>query len=151
MDAYSNYEKFILVGDFNAEELEPCFNNVLYHCDAKNVVKEKTCFKIMDNPRCIDLFPANSYRKSQNTTTVCTGLSDFHKMTITVIKSRFQKAKPKEVLYRDDMNFVEKDFKSELRTQLEHAEIKEYEIKEYETFESILLTIFNKHAPCKKK
>ena len=61
-------------------------------------------------------------------------MSDFHKMTITVLKYTFQKAKPKEVLYRDYRNFVEKDCKSELKPQLEHAEI-----KEYETFESIFL------------
>ena len=70
-DAYSDYEKFLLVGDFNAEKLEPCFNNFLYHCDAKNLVKDKTCFKSIDNPSCIDLFLTNSYRSFQNTTTVC--------------------------------------------------------------------------------
>ena len=146
LDAYSNYEKFLLVGDFNAEESEPCLNNFLYHCDAKNLVKEKTCFKSIDNPSCIDLFLTNSYRSFQHTTTVCTGLSDFHKMTITVLKSTFQKAKPKEILYRDYRNFVETDFKTELKIQLEHAEI-----KEYETFENIFLTVLNKHAPCKIK
>ena len=49
-------------------------------------------------------------------------------------------------MYRDDRNFVENYFKSELKTQLEHTEI-----KEHETFESTFLTILNKHAPCKKK
>ena len=135
-----------MVGDFNAEETEHCLNNFLYHCDAKNLVKEKTCFKGIDNPSCIDLFLTHSYRSFQNTTTVCTGLSDFHKMTTTVLKATFQKAKPKEVLYGDYRNFVENHFKSELKTQLEHIEI-----KEYETFESIFLTVLNKHAPCKIK
>ena len=140
LDTYSDYEKFLLVEDFNAEESEPCLNNFLYHCDEKNLVKEKTCFKSIDNPSCIDLFLTNSYRSFQNTTTVCTGLSDFNKMTITLLKSTFQKAKPKEVLYRDYRNFVENDFKSELKIQLEHAEI-----KEFETFESIFLTVLNKY------
>ena len=146
LDTYSDYEKFLLIGDFNAEETEPCLSNFLYHCDAKNLAKEKTCFKSIDNPSCIDLFITNSYRSFQHTTTVCTGLSDFYKMTITVLKSTFQKAKPKEVLYRNYRNFVENDFKSELKTQLEHTEI-----EEYEAFESIFLTVLNKHAPCKKK
>ena len=67
-------------------------------------------------------------------------------MTITVLKATFQKTNPKEVLYRDYRNFVENDIKSELKTQLEHVEI-----EEYETFESIFLTVLNKHAPCKIK
>ena len=59
---YSSYEKFLLVGDFNAEESEPCLNNFLYHRHAKNLVKEKICFKSINNPSCIDMFLTNSYR-----------------------------------------------------------------------------------------
>ena len=51
-----------IVGDFNAEDSEPCLKNFLYQYDAKNIVKQKTCFKSTDNPSCIDLFLTNSYR-----------------------------------------------------------------------------------------
>ena len=50
LDAYSDYDKYLLVGAFNAEESEPCFNNSFYHCDSKYLAMEKTCCKIIDNP-----------------------------------------------------------------------------------------------------
>ena len=46
---------FMLVGDFNAEESEPCLSQFLFEYSAKNVVKEKTGFKNALNPSCIDL------------------------------------------------------------------------------------------------
>ena len=146
MDTYNNYDKFLLVGDFNAEDSEPCLKNFLYQYDAKNIVKQKTCFKSTDNPSCIDLFLTNSYRSFQNTCTVSTGLSDFHKMTITILKSTFQKSKPKKIIYRDYSKFEENNFKTELKIKLENKNI-----KDYETFENIFLTVLNKYAPCKKR
>ena len=95
LDVYSNYDKFLLAGDFNVEEEENCLRDFLFHYNAKNLVKENTFFRSIDNPRCIDLFLTNSYRNVQNTTTLATGLSNFHKMAITVLKTTFPKAKPK--------------------------------------------------------
>ena len=43
------------VGDFNAEESEPCLSQFLYEYSAKNTVKENTCFKNTLNPSYIDL------------------------------------------------------------------------------------------------
>ena len=83
LDIYSeHYEKFILTGDFNAEDKEPILNNFLYQYDAKNIVKDKTCFKSIENPSCIDLIITNSRNSFQNTTAISTGLSDFHKMAL---------------------------------------------------------------------
>ena len=73
-------------------------------------------------------------------------MSDFHNMSVTVLKSTFKKTKPKEILYRDYRNFIENDFRDELRMKLERDEI-----KEYERFETIFLNVLNKHAPYKKK
>ena len=93
LDVYSNYDKFLLPGDFNVEEEENCLRDFLFHYNAKNLVMENTCFKSIYNPRVIDLILTNSYRNFQNTTTIATGLSDFHKMAITVLKPPFPKAK----------------------------------------------------------
>ena len=57
----------MLVGDFNAEESEPCLSQFLYEYNAKNIVKESTCFKNVLNASCIDLFIANSPMSFQNT------------------------------------------------------------------------------------
>ena len=50
---------FFLVGDFNSEETETVFSKFLNSHNAKNVVKEKTCFKSMKNPTCVDLLISN--------------------------------------------------------------------------------------------
>ena len=38
----------------------------------------------MDSPSCIDLINTKSPISFQNTPTLCTGLSDFHKLVVTV-------------------------------------------------------------------
>ena len=37
------YERSMLIGDFNAEESEPCLLQFLLEMNAKNIVKEPTC------------------------------------------------------------------------------------------------------------
>ena len=51
-----SYDKLLLVGDFNAEEKESCFNVFLYQYGMANIVKQVTCFKKPLKPSCIDLF-----------------------------------------------------------------------------------------------
>ena len=59
LDKYNNYDKFLLVGDFNAEVSEPILSQFLSTYNAKSIVKDKTCFKSVENPSCIDLFITN--------------------------------------------------------------------------------------------
>ena len=146
LDVYSGYEKFLLVGDFNIEEQESPLKEFLYERNANNLVKEATCFKNPDNPSCIDLFLTNVSQAFQGTTTVCTGLSDFHKMAVTVMKTTFPRAKPKVVQYRDYKNFDLQNFRQKLRDKLTSVVI-----DQYDTFEDIFLAILNTHAPLKKK
>ena len=52
-------------------------------------MKEKTCFKSVQNPSCIDLILTNNAMAFQNTTTVFTGLSlkvNLEKLLIETIK-----------------------------------------------------------------
>ena len=67
----------------------------LHENNLKCIVKDKTCFKNPDNPSSIDLFLTNFSNCFQNTTAICTGLSDFHKMIVTVQKYSFVKAGPR--------------------------------------------------------
>ena len=61
LDIYKQiYEKFLVADDFNTEVAEPCLSEFLTKYDSKTLVKEKTCFKISENPICIDLFMAKS-------------------------------------------------------------------------------------------
>ena len=87
------YDNLVLLDDFNVEPEEV---NMLYFLNIynlNNLAKQKTCYKKPENPSCIDLILANSRRSFQNTTVFETGLSDFHKMTVSVLKSHFPKQK----------------------------------------------------------
>ena len=59
---YSSYEKFLLTGDFNIEERDNPLAVFLYERSARNLVKEPTCYRNLENPSCIDLFTTDSIR-----------------------------------------------------------------------------------------
>ena len=85
----TNYEKVFLVGDSNAEEAR-----IKHFCNLyklKNLNKVPTCFKNPDNPKINDLMLTDSVRSFQNSCTIETGLTDFHKMTVIVLKSYLEK------------------------------------------------------------
>ena len=84
----------------------------------KGLVKQKTCFKSPDNPPCIDLILTNSPRSFQDSSVFETGLSDFHKLTTTVLKQYFPKSKPKIVNYSKYRNFRDDEFRAELDNEI---------------------------------
>ena len=141
---HTGYEKFLLAGDFNIEEEDSPLAEFLYERGAKNLVKVATCFKNPENPSCMDLFLTNSAQSFQGTTT---GLSDFHKMAITVMKTTFPKAKPKVVQYPDYKNFNLQNFRQDLRDKILHGGL----INTYGTLEDIFMITLNNHAPQKSK
>ena len=65
---------------------------ISFEMNAKNIVKEPTCYKSLSNPSCIDLVITNSSSSFQNTKTISIGLSNFCKMAITVLKQTFQRS-----------------------------------------------------------
>ena len=146
LDKYSGYEKILIAGDLNIDIEEEILQDFLFEQTLKNLVKEPTCYKSLDNPSCIDLFLTNSSSSFQNTTTVETGLSDFHKMTVTVMKTTFPKTQPKIIYYRDYKMFDLSKFRTELR-----QELKKSEGQGYFHFEVTFLRVLEKHAPMKKK
>ena len=87
----TDYENVILLGDFNVEVEEKNLSNFMSVHNLKTLIKQKTCFKNPENPTCIDLILTNSPRSFQNSSVFETGLSDFHKLTITVLKQYFPK------------------------------------------------------------
>ena len=81
----------------------------------------------------------------QNTIAVSNGLSDFHKMVITVMKMSFKKHSPIERHYRDYKYFDRSKFKNNLNEKLSEG------ISNYESFETTFIEVLNKHAPLRKK
>ena len=68
----------------------------------------------MQNPSCIDLLLTNNVYSFQQTSAICTGLSDCHKLVLTVLKTTISKSQPKEITYRDYKQFDLLKFKKEL-------------------------------------
>ena len=75
-----------MLGDWNSAVNETEMKNFCETYNLENLVKEPTCFKNSENPSSIDIILTNKKHSFQNTTVLETGLSDFHKMTITVLK-----------------------------------------------------------------
>ena len=78
--------------------------------------------------------------------TVETDLSDFHKMTVTVLKKHFKKKDPIIITYRDLKLFDGLKFREEIKNQLEQSE--KLNVTD---FKSIFVSTWNSHAPVKKK
>ena len=59
----------------------------------RNLVKVPNCLK-SDNPRSIDLILTNTNMCFKSTSSIETGLSDFHTVIVTVLKGHFVKKGP---------------------------------------------------------
>ena len=102
LDLYSTeYEHFITVGDFNTEVTQTSMKVICGSYEFENLLKDATCYKNPENPSCIDLILTNNPNSFQNSEVIETGLSDFHNMTVTVIKITLEKLKPNIIYYRN--------------------------------------------------
>ena len=116
----------------------------------KSLIRIPICYKNPANPTCIDLMLTNANRSFQNSCTIETGLFDFHKMIVTLLKIYFQKRKAKIINYRDYWNFSNE----ELRQQVLKDTVKTTQnddIVSYEYFLSICQRALDSRAPKKQK
>ena len=65
----------------------------------------------MQNRSCMDLLLTNNVHPFQQTTAICTGISDCHKFVLTVLKTTVPRNKPKEITFRDYKQFGPSKFK----------------------------------------
>ena len=151
MDIYSSkYDNFILLGDLNAEPSEQTVSDFCQIYDCNNIIKENTCFKNPENPSCIDLIITNRPKCFQDSMAIETGLSDFHKMVLTVMKVFCKKRNPNIVRYRDYRRFNNEAFLSEICDK--HSEFNtETESIAFDSFKDIVDQTLDKHAPLKMR
>ena len=141
------YENFIPIGDFNSEMHEDAMNVFCATYNLKNLVKEPTCFKNADNPSCIDLILTNKPLYFQMTTVIETGISDIHKLTIT-LKSSYIKQEPKIFNYRNFKCFNNENFRNDLLCGIS---MKGFHDINCEEFETLFMMTLNTHATMKIK
>ena len=113
------YEKFLIVGNFNSEMTESTMENFRGTYLLHNLIKDPTCFKNPDKPSSIDLLLTNFPKSFSKSQTLETGLFDFHKLTLTVLKIPYKKQKPLVVTYRDYKNYPNETFRTELLSAME--------------------------------
>ena len=142
------YDNVILIGDFNSEVIEFSMSQFCETFNLKNLVKEPTCFKNPINPSCIDLILTNRFRSFNNTLAIETGLSDCHKMVLTILNTTYKKSRPKIISYRDYKQFCNTKFTTDLLSNFSNHDLNNID---YDVFETVFLQVLNRHAPMKFK
>ena len=102
----SHYINFIILGNFNVEANDSVVSVFSDTYDLKSLIKEPTYYKNPNKPSCIDLILTTKPRSFQHSCIIETGLSHFHKMTVTVIKTFFEKFQPRVVNYIENTNIL---------------------------------------------
>ena len=106
----SKYDNIIPMDDFSAEPAETVVSDFCEIYNLKNIIREKTCSKNLNNSSCIDLIITNKLKTFHNSMVVETGLSDLHKMCVTVMKMYYRKQKPTIIHYRKFKDFNNDSF-----------------------------------------
>ena len=104
----SKYKKMLILGDFNVGIDEPHMKSFCEAYNLTNLIKQPTCYKNPDNPTCIDLILTNVPRTFQSTCVIETGLSDFHLMTLTIMRKTFKRQMPRIINYRSFKRFFQR-------------------------------------------
>ena len=136
----SKYNNVLVIGDFNSEPKESALIDFCQPYNMENLINNFTCYKNPNKSTCIDLMFTN---KPKDSSVLETGLSDFHKMTLTVMRAHFVKQTPKVVYYRDYKKFSNELFRNDILHAQNLTEIKE-------NVETNIVNIFNVHVPLKK-
>ena len=86
----SKYDNFLLLGGFSSEPTVEAMKSFCQIYNFKNLLDKPACYNNPTNPSCVDLIKRNKTRSFQNSCTFEIGLSDFHKMTLTVLNHLLQ-------------------------------------------------------------
>ena len=142
----SKFENFMLIGDLNCETDDNTLIDLMDSYNLVNLVKDPTCYK-SSRPRCIDLLLTNRKHSCTNTSTFETGLSDFHKMIITVLKGGFLKRGPRIIEYRDYSKYNTLDFRRDINDTINKLSSK----MNFDSMNTAMVKVLDQHAPIKKK
>ena len=141
----ATYDDVLLIGDFNMTLENVSLQNFCDSFNFEELIKHPTCFK-GNNPSCIDHITTNIPKRFMKSLSLETGISDHHKMIMTIFRSTFSKGKSKSYYYRDYSKFDLEKYKKDLSNQLLSGNI-----NSYDKFSEILSKSFDKIAPLNEK
>ena len=108
----------MVIGDLNPEVNLECMKHFCETYNLSSLIKVPTCYKNPEKPSSIDLLLTTRPKSFQNSSVVETGLSDFHKMAVIVMKTIFEKLKPRVSYFRNWNEFCNEKFRTQLLTKL---------------------------------
>ena len=107
---FPNYDRFMIIRDINVQLNRERIKLLCESCKLKSLIKEPKCFKNSEYPSCIYLTLTNSPYHFQILRVIETGLLHVHKMTVTVLKTKFERLKPKIMHYCGCKTFLNDSF-----------------------------------------
>ena len=110
----------MIKGDFNVEANNSAMSGFSDTYNLRNLIKNPTCYKNPNKTSFIDLMLTNKPRSFKHSCIIEAGWSDFHRMTVTVMKATFEKLQPRVVNYFENCRF-----KADLLSELSEANIEE--------------------------
>ena len=87
--------------------------------------------------------------KTYNTNLIKTGLSDCHKLILSLFRAFFKRIPAKTIEYRKYSKFTPEAFLHELDKELNKGIICNSQNKQHDLFSDIFRTILDQHAPLK--
>ena len=145
----SKYDNFMLIGDLNAEPTKATVSDFCEIYNLKYLIKDKTCFKNPTKPTCIDLIVTNRPKYFQDSVFIETDLSDFHKMSVTVMKMCYTKQKPSIVDYRKFKNLCKDSFIKDI--ELFFSKLCNQQNFLFKILQGSVNITYDKHAPLKER
>ena len=107
-------------------------------------MNEPTCYKNPENPGCIELINRTNCPSSfHNTCLYETGLSDFHKVVVTILQTSFEPLPPKIIKYRNYKNLMKMNSNFYVKINTDDITV--------DIIKMTFLNVLNKFAPLKKK
>ena len=126
-----SYDNSLVLGDPNLELKDNRLNDFSTANNLKSLNKEPARFKTQTTHHVIDLFIINFARYFQNASTTGTGISDFYRLFVTVLKVFYKKQNPKIIKYKNYKTFNEQLGKLKLDKELAKIDLNNTELAEF--------------------
>ena len=143
-----HYDNVLIFGDQNSRISESYLTDFWKVTNINSLVKSPTCFENPSNPSFIELCVTNCPSCFAKTPKFKTGISDFHKTFVTVLKIHYKKQKAKIIQYTNYKQFVDKAFKTKLNNMLLETALKHAESNK---FTDIFKLVLRKRATTKPR
>ena len=95
----TKYDQLLFLGDFNAVVEDSSLKNFCSSYNLTSMINRPTYFKTPEKPSCMDLILTKCLTSLPNFCAIDTGLSDFHKLVATVMKTTYKKSQLKIISY----------------------------------------------------